>query len=164
MCDGSDFYVDAILGQRKDKKLHVIYYVSRTLDKAQMNYSTIEKKLLAIVFALDKFHSYLVGAKIIRYLLSKKDAKSRLLIWILLLQEFDLEIKDNKRTENIIADHLSRLDNVKANPMPINDDFPYDRLIAKLENDISECSQRNDPCEKGNSGTENKEIAEVVYA
>ena len=65
MCDASDFAVGAVLGQRKDKKLHVIYYASRTLDEAQMNYATTEKELLAVVFALDKFRSYLVGAKII---------------------------------------------------------------------------------------------------
>lgn len=92
------------------------------------------KELLAVVFALDKCRSYIVGAKIIiytnhvaiRYLLSKKDAKPRLLRWIMFLQEFDLEIKDKKGTENVVADRLSRLDNVKANQVPINDDFPYD--------------------------------------
>ena len=79
MCDASDYAVDAVLGQRRDKKLHVIYYASRTLDSAQINYATTEKELLAVVFALDKFYSYLVGAKIIiytdhvaiRYLLAK---------------------------------------------------------------------------------------------
>ena len=87
MCDASDYAVGAVLGQRKDKKLHAIYYASRTLDSAQINYATTEKELLAVVFALDKFRSYLVGAKIIiytdhaaiRYLLAKKDAKPRLL-------------------------------------------------------------------------------------
>ena len=87
MCDASDYAVGTVLGQRKDKKLHAIYYASRTLDEAQINYATTEKELLAIVFAIDKFHSYLVGSKIIiytdhaaiRYLLSKKDAKSRLI-------------------------------------------------------------------------------------
>lgn len=172
MCDASDFVVGVVLGQRKDKKLHVIYYVSRTLDETQMNYATTENELLSVIFALNKFRSYLVGDKIIiytdhvaiRYLLSKKDVKPRLLRWILLLQEFDLEIKDKKGTENVVTDHISRLDNVKADPVPINDDFPYDRLIAKLENDISECSQREDPCEKGNSKTENKEIMKAAYA
>ena len=59
--------VGAVLGQRKEKKLHAIYYASRTLDPAQMNYATTEKELLAVVFALDKFRSYLVGAKITIY-------------------------------------------------------------------------------------------------
>ncbi|KAF8117977.1 hypothetical protein N665_0007s0026 [Sinapis alba] len=102
MCDASDYDVGAVLGQKKDKKTHAIYYASRTLDDVQMKYATTEKELLAIVFAFEKFKSYLVGSKLIvytdhtvlRHLLAKKYAKPRLLRWILLLQEFDLEIKD----------------------------------------------------------------------
>jgi hypothetical protein len=55
MCDASDYVVGAVLGQYKDKKPYVIYYASRTLNNAQMNYLTTEKGLLAMVFALDKF-------------------------------------------------------------------------------------------------------------
>src|SRR5690606_8336942 len=73
--------------------------------------------LLAIVFAFEKFRSYLVGSKVIvhtdhaalRYLLTKKDAKPRFLRWILLLQEFNLEIRDKKGVENGVANHLSRM-------------------------------------------------------
>jgi hypothetical protein len=60
MCDASDYVVGAILGQRVDKLPHVIYYASRTLNDAQLNYSTTKNELLAVVFALDKFRSYLL--------------------------------------------------------------------------------------------------------
>lgn len=93
ICDASDYAVGAVLGQRKDKKAHVVYYASRTLNDAQINYTTTKKELLAIVYALDKFRSYVVGSQVtiftdhaaLKYLLEKKKAKPRLLRWILLL-------------------------------------------------------------------------------
>ncbi|KAH0669895.1 hypothetical protein KY285_024033 [Solanum tuberosum] len=83
MCDASDVAVGAVLGQRKNKVFHLIYYESKTLYSTQANYTVTEKEMLALVFAFDKFRSYL-------------DAKPSLIRWILLLQEFDLEIKDRK--------------------------------------------------------------------
>ena len=117
MCDASDFAIGAILGQREDGKPYVIYYTRKTLNEAQRNYTTIEKELLPIVFALDKFCAYLVRSFIVvftdhstlKYLLTKQDTKARLIRWILLLQEFNLKIKDKKEVENVVADHLSRL-------------------------------------------------------
>ncbi|KAM2352119.1 hypothetical protein ACFXTH_006838 [Malus domestica] len=87
MCDASDYVLGAVLGQRKDKQPHIIYYASRTLNDAQLNYFTTKKELLAVVFALDKFRSYLIGTKVIvytdhaalKYLLKKKEAKPRLI-------------------------------------------------------------------------------------
>jgi hypothetical protein len=81
MCDASNFAIGAILGQTKDKKHYAISYASKTLSGPQLNYATTEKELLAIVFAIDKFRSYLVGTKVIiyidhaalKYLLTKKD-------------------------------------------------------------------------------------------
>ena len=104
MCNASDYAVGAVLGQTKDKKHHAIMYASKMLTGAQLKYATTEKELLVVVFTIDKFISYLVGAKVIiytdhaalKYLLTKKDAKPRLISGVLLLQEFDLEIKDKK--------------------------------------------------------------------
>ncbi|CAN6685843.1 unnamed protein product [Malus baccata var. baccata] len=137
MCDASDYALGAVLGQRKDKQPHVIYYASRTLNDAQLNYSTTEKELLAIVFALDKFRSYLLGTKVIiytdhaalKYLLTKKEAKPRLIRWMLLLQEFDIEIRDKKGSENVVADHLSRLVH-EEDVVPIPETFPDEQLMS----------------------------------
>ncbi|CAN6567578.1 unnamed protein product [Malus baccata var. baccata] len=137
MCDASDYALGAVLGQRKDKRPHVIYYASRTLNDAQLNYSTTEKELLAVVFALDKFRSYLIGTKVIvftdhaalKYLLTKKEAKPRLIRWILLLQEFDIEIQDKKGSENVVADHLSRMVHNEES-LPILETFPDEQLLS----------------------------------
>jgi hypothetical protein len=82
--------------------------------------------LLAVVFAIDKFRSYLVGSKVIvytnhatlKYLFKKKDAKTRLIRWILLLQEFDLEIRGKRGVENSVADQLSRLQTDSSEELP----------------------------------------------
>ncbi|XP_074323335.1 uncharacterized protein LOC141695972 [Apium graveolens] len=68
ICDASDYAVGAVLGRRIDKVLHVIYYASKTLDEAQVNCATTEKELLAVVYAFDKFRTYLIGSKMINYL------------------------------------------------------------------------------------------------
>ncbi|GJT92365.1 putative nucleotidyltransferase, ribonuclease H [Tanacetum coccineum] len=146
MCDVSDYAVGAVLGQRREKKFQPIYYASKTLNKAQQNYTATEKELLAVVFSFDKFQFYLVLSKTIvftdhaalRYLFNKQDAKPRLIRWILLLQEFDIEIKDKSGAENVAADHLSRLENPyaeKLNESDINDKFPFESLMYTYEND-----------------------------
>ncbi|CAN6695308.1 unnamed protein product [Malus baccata var. baccata] len=137
MCDASDYALGAVLGQRKNKQPYVIYYASRTLNDAQLNYSTTEKELLAVVFALNKFRSYLIGTKVIvfinhaalKYLLTKKEAKPRLIRWMLLLQKFDIEIRDKKRCENVVADNLSRMVH-EEEPIPISETFLDEQLMS----------------------------------
>ncbi|GJS16731.1 reverse transcriptase domain-containing protein [Tanacetum coccineum] len=138
MCYASDFAVGAILGQHKTKHFQPIHYASKNLTDAQAHYSTTEKELLAMVYAFKKFWSYLVLSKTIvytdhltlKYLLAKKDAKPRLLQWILLLQEFDVIIRDRKRAENLAADHL-RLENPHQDVLEnkeITETFPLETL------------------------------------
>nr|GEV67391.1 reverse transcriptase domain-containing protein [Tanacetum cinerariifolium] len=115
-------------------------------DKA--NYTTTEKEMLAVVYAFKKFHSYLIMNKSIvytdhsalKYLFAKKDAKARLLRWILLLQEFDFKVIDTRRAENYAADHISRLENPYENvfdPKEINETFPFESLNKVAHKDPS---------------------------
>ncbi|GJV65007.1 reverse transcriptase domain-containing protein [Tanacetum coccineum] len=139
MCDASDFAVGAVLGQRKTKHFQPIHYASKTMTDAQAHYTTTEKELLAVVYAFEKFRPYLVLSKTIvytnhsalKYLLAKQDAKPRLLRWILLLQEFDVIIRDKKGAENLAADHLSRLENPHQSDLEkkeITETFPLETL------------------------------------
>jgi hypothetical protein len=129
MCDACDYAVGAVLSQSKDKKHYAISYTRKTLTGPQLNYATLEKELLTVVFAIKKFRSYLLGTKVIvytyhaalKYLLTKKDAKPCLIQWILLLQEFDMEIRDKKGVDNSVVDHLSRLQFEESAELPIND-------------------------------------------
>ncbi|GKB09331.1 reverse transcriptase domain-containing protein [Tanacetum coccineum] len=139
MCDASNYAVGAVLGQCKTKHFQPIQYASKTMTDAQDHYTTTEKELLAVVYAFEKFRPYLVLSKTIvytnhsarKYLLSKQDAKPRLLRWILLLQEFDVIIRDKKGAENLAADHLSRLENPHEGDLEkkeINETFPLETL------------------------------------
>ncbi|GJS92035.1 reverse transcriptase domain-containing protein [Tanacetum coccineum] len=116
MCDASDFTIGAVLGQRIDGKFKPIYYASKTLNNAQEHYTTAEKELLAVVFSFD----------------NKQDVKPRLIRWVMLLQGFDIEIKDKKGAENLAANHLSRLENPDLGVFTeeeIADEFPDEHLM-----------------------------------
>ncbi|GJU07551.1 reverse transcriptase domain-containing protein [Tanacetum coccineum] len=140
MCDASDYAIGAVLGQRIEKHFRPIHYASKTMTEAESNYTTTEKEMLAVVYAFEKFWSYLIMNKSIvytdhsalKYLFAKKDTKARLLRWVLLLQEFDFKVIDTKGAENYAADHLSRLEN------------PYENVF-----DPKEISESNAKCRPG---------------
>ncbi|GJR01612.1 reverse transcriptase domain-containing protein [Tanacetum coccineum] len=114
MCEASDFVVGAVLRQRIDGKFIPIYYAGKTLNNAQEHYTTTEKELLAIVFSFDKFRPYLVlNQKTIVYT--------------------DPIIKDKRGAENLVADHLSRLENPDLGTFTeeeITDEFPDEHLMV----------------------------------
>ncbi|GKF88713.1 reverse transcriptase domain-containing protein [Tanacetum coccineum] len=139
MCDASDYAIGAVLGQRIEKHFRPIHYASKTMTEAESNYTTTEKEMLAVVYAFKKFRSYLIMNKsvvytdhsVLKYLFNKKDAKARLLRWVLLLQEFDFKVIDTKGDENYAADHLSHLENPYENvldPKEITETFPLETL------------------------------------
>nr|GEZ83173.1 reverse transcriptase domain-containing protein [Tanacetum cinerariifolium] len=117
MCYVSDFTVGVVLGQKDGKKFHSIYFASKTFNLAQQKYTVTEKELMAVVFAFDKFRSYLILLKTIvhtdhsalKHLFKKQDAKPHLSHWILPLQEFNIEIKDRKDFANyLVADIIPK--------------------------------------------------------
>ncbi|GJU09998.1 reverse transcriptase domain-containing protein [Tanacetum coccineum] len=136
----------AVLGQRIEKHFRPIHYASKTMTEAESNYTTTEKEMLAVVYAFEKFRSYLIMNKSVvytdhsalKYLFNKKDAKARLLRWVLLLQEFDFKVIDTKGAENYAADHLSHLENPYENvfdPKEINEIFPLETLNTVTSHD-----------------------------
>ncbi|GJZ11943.1 reverse transcriptase domain-containing protein [Tanacetum coccineum] len=139
MCDASDFAIGAVLGQRHEKHFKPIHYASKTMNEAESHYTTTEKEMLAVVYAFEKFWSYLILNKSIvytdhsalKYLFAKKDSKARLLRWVPILQEFDFNVIDTKGAENLTADHLSRLENpykYVLDPKEVNEKFPLETL------------------------------------
>nr|GEV55904.1 reverse transcriptase domain-containing protein [Tanacetum cinerariifolium] len=125
--------------EEKSALLKPLHYASMTMTDAQAHYTTTEKELLAVVYAFKKFRPYLVLSMTIvymnhsalKYLLAKQDAKLRLLWWILLLQEFDVIIRDKKGAKNLAANHLSRLENSHQDELEkkeITETFPLETL------------------------------------
>ena len=142
MCDASGVALGVVLGQRRNKILHPIYYASKTLNESLKNYTVIEQEFCAVVFAFEKFRSYLLGTEVIvptghsalRYFMAKKDTKLRLGRWVLLLQEFDIEVRDRKGTKNQVSHHLSRLEDEYirefGDKTDIDDTFPDEHVLA----------------------------------
>ncbi|GJW34093.1 reverse transcriptase domain-containing protein [Tanacetum coccineum] len=119
MCDASDYAIGAVLGQRIEKHFRPIHYASKTMTEAETNYTTTEKEMLAVVYAFEKFRSYLIMNKSV---------------------EFDFKVIDTKGAENYAADHLSRLENPYENvfdPKEITETFPLETLSVLTSKDQS---------------------------
>ena len=139
MCVASDFAMGVVLGQKNEKVFKAIYYARKTFNEAQENYFTTKKEMLSIVFACEKFRPYILGSHVIihtdhaaiKYLMAKKEANPRLIRWVLLLQKFDLEMKDKKGCDNVIVDHLSRVEKltVQEEEREIEENFPDEQLF-----------------------------------
>lgn len=139
MCDKSGVALVIVLGQRRENILHPIHYAKNV---ARKNYNMSEHVLLIVVFAFEKFRFYLLDTKVIvhagqfafRYLMAKNDAKPRLIRWVLLLQEFDFEVKDRKGTKNQGVYHLSRLEEETSLMLgygsKINDAFHVEKVLV----------------------------------
>ncbi|GJS61597.1 reverse transcriptase domain-containing protein [Tanacetum coccineum] len=120
MCDASDFAIGAVFKTRHDEGIFSLYIMLvKTMTKLKIHSYLGKGIAWPVVFDFEKFRPYLVLSKSIvytdhsalKYLMNKQDAKPRLLRWVLLLQEFDITIRDKKGSENLAADHLSRLEN-----------------------------------------------------
>ncbi|GJW22987.1 reverse transcriptase domain-containing protein [Tanacetum coccineum] len=119
MCDASDYAIGAVLGQRIEKHFRPIHYASKTMTEAETNYTTTEKEMLAVVYAFEKFRSYLIMNKSVvytdhsalKYLFNKKDAKARLLRWVYFLQEFDFKVIEQRSLKTMQLTTSLRLQN-----------------------------------------------------
>eukprot|EP00253_Pinus_taeda_P024635 PITA_24635 len=134
--DASDTAIGAILGQEENSLPYAIYFISKNMTPAELNYTVIEKEFLAVIYAINKFRHYITGYttfvhtdhSAIKYLMNKSVTNARVTRWLLLLQEFDITIVDRPGKENVVADILSRL---KTNEnIPIDDSFPVEYLFA----------------------------------
>lgn len=112
--DASDTTIGAVLGQEKDKKPYEIYYISKNLSPSELNYTVTKKEFLAVIHAVNKFRHYITGYPVvlytdhsaIKYLPNKPITNGRVKGWLILLQEFDITIKDRPGKENHVADFL----------------------------------------------------------
>ena len=119
MCDASDYTIGAVLGQKWNGRFHVIHYASKVLNGAQINYATMEKEILAVLYAVKKvsiiscrFKDY-CAHRPFSYIISTHQSgfQAKLIRWVLLLQEFDLDIRDKKGCDNLVSHHQSKLVN-----------------------------------------------------
>jgi hypothetical protein len=135
--DASDTTLGAVLGQRENQMSYAIYFVSKNLSPAEVNYTVIEKELLVVVYAINKFRHYITGYQSfahtdhssIKFLMKKPVTNPRVTRWLLLLQEFNINIIDRPDKDNLVANFLSRMIHLGYNA-PVEDKFPDENLFT----------------------------------
>eukprot|EP00253_Pinus_taeda_P019666 PITA_19666 len=134
--DASDTAIGAVLGLEENSLPYAIYFISKNMTPAELNYTATEKEFLAVIYVINKFRHYITGYttfvhtdhSAIKYLMIKLVTNARVTRWLLLLQEFDITIVDRPRKENVVVDFLSRL---KTNEnIPVDDSFSDEYLFA----------------------------------
>jgi hypothetical protein len=133
--DASYISIGVFLGQEEDKKPYAIYFISNNLSPVELNYTVIEKEFLVVIHAINKFCHYITGYPFIlytdhstiKYLANKPITNGQVTRWLLLLQEFDITIKDQPEREILIADFLSRIPKIDDS-LTVEDQFPSPQI------------------------------------
>jgi hypothetical protein len=134
----SDTTLGEVLGQRENQMPYGIYFISKNLSPAEVNYMVTENELLVVVHAINKFRHYITGYQVfvhtdhstIKFLMNKPVTNPRITIWLLLLQEFNINIIDRPGKDNLVADFLSRMIHLGDNA-PVEDNFPVSLHVAR---------------------------------
>jgi hypothetical protein len=129
--------IGASLGQKENLMTYAIYFISKNLTLAKMNYTVTEKEMLAVVHAVNNFRHYITGYEVfihtyhyaIKYLMNKPITNGRITRWLLLMQEFNITVLNRPRKKNQVVDFLSRLKTF-GEIVPISDNFPDEHLFA----------------------------------
>jgi hypothetical protein len=135
--DASDTAIGAVLGKQEDIEPYAIYYISKNMAPAELNYIVTEREFLAVVYAINKFRHYVTGYPTfihtnhttIKYIMNKLITNTQVTRWLLLLQEFDITIVDRPGKENVVVDFLSRL-HINDDNSPVDNSFPNEHLFA----------------------------------
>jgi hypothetical protein len=135
--DAFDITIGGALGNKKDHQSYAIYFVSKNLSPAELNYTVTAKEFLAVVHAINKFCHYITGYEVfvhtdhstIRFLMNKPITNGRVNRWLLLLQEFNIIVLDQPGKDNVVDDFISRIKN-EDDDIPIDDSFPDEHLFS----------------------------------
>jgi hypothetical protein len=135
--NASNTAIGGVLGQKEDQQSYVIYFVSKNLSLAEINYIVTKKEFLVVFHVINKFHYYITGYEVflhtdhffIRFLMNKPITNGRVTRWLLLLQEFNITMLDRPRKENLAANFLSQIKN-EDDDIPIDDSFPDEHIFS----------------------------------